>query len=164
MLSEEVLWLPNRGNERYLEVMCLFLNLSCSRSMLFNSVEEWVTLLSQPQAFPSAYKDARELRHYKGVLHIPYSWSTLAFWEFLQAGLVVIVPTARFFLQLTSSCAAWDPSSSSSTSWMCKDSRIYHNGQDLDILWFQDFTHVTSVNDLLLAEWWSAPPPSSTAS
>jgi hypothetical protein len=31
-------------------------------------------------------------------------------------------------------------------------------------LWFQDFQHVTSVDDLLLAEWWSAPPPSHTAS
>ena len=38
---------------------------------------------------------------------------------------------------------------------MCKDSRIYHNGQDLDILWFQDFQHVTSVEDMFMAEWWS---------
>jgi hypothetical protein len=45
-------------------------------------------------------KDVIELLGYKGVICIPYSWSSIAFFERLQLGLVTFVPTERFLIEL----------------------------------------------------------------
>jgi hypothetical protein len=41
-----------------------------------------------------------ELLGYKGVICIPYAWSTIVFFERLQLGLVTFIPTERFLIQL----------------------------------------------------------------
>jgi len=151
----EMMFLPARGNEVYMEGMCLFLGISCNTKV--GSLAEWTTrlALTRNNGFPNLYRDARELTRYKAVLHVPYSWSTLAFWEFLQAGLVVVVPTARFFMQLIYNCEAWG-------AWLCDALQTMYGGTwntgmgtYVDILWFQDFAHVTSEDDLHAAEWWA---------
>ena len=95
---------------------------------------------------PVTYQDARELRRFKALVHIPYAWSTLALWEFLQAELVILVPSARFFLELTSSCVAWGP-------WLCL--ALGEQRAQTFSLWFQDFQYVTSAQELEYSEWWS---------
>jgi hypothetical protein len=37
---------------------------------------------------------------YKGVVCIPYAWSTIVFFERLQLGLVTFIPTPNFLMQL----------------------------------------------------------------
>jgi hypothetical protein len=149
----EMIFLPSRGNERFMEGTCIYLGILCSPNMNLSSLAEWPIRFAQSEkdGFPNLYTDARELARYKAVLHLPYSWSTLAFWEFLQAGLVVIVPSARFFLQIMSSCEAWGP-------WLCDALRLLYphdTPPPTSILWFQDFEYVTSADDLLAAEWWA---------
>jgi hypothetical protein len=41
-----------------------------------------------------------ELLEYKGVVCIPYAWSTIVFFERLQLGLVTFIPTQRFLIEL----------------------------------------------------------------
>ena len=41
-----------------------------------------------------------ELLEYKGVVCIPYAWSTIVFFERLQLGLVTFIPTPKFLIQL----------------------------------------------------------------
>jgi hypothetical protein len=151
----EMMFLPARGNEVYMEGMCLFLGISCNTEV--SSLAEWTTRLvsTRNNGFQNLYRDARELTRYKAVLHVPYSWSTLAFWEFLQAGLVVVVPTARFFMQLIYNCEAWG-------AWLCDGLQTIYGGTwntgmgtYVDIIWFQDFAHVTTEDDLHAAEWWA---------
>jgi len=147
----EMMFLPPRGNDRYMEGICLYLGILCSSMMNLSSLAEWPIRFAHTEkvGFPNLYRNARELVRYKAVLHVPYAWSTLALWEFLQAGLVVIVPSARFFLQMMSNCEVWGP-------WLCNALQLLHPGiTPTDILWFQDFDHVISVEDLLAAEWWA---------
>jgi hypothetical protein len=41
-----------------------------------------------------------ELLQYKGVICIPYAWSTIALFERMQLGLVTFIPTVRFLMEL----------------------------------------------------------------
>jgi len=41
-----------------------------------------------------------ELLLYKGVICIPYAWSTISLFERMQLGLVTFIPTVRFLMQL----------------------------------------------------------------
>ena len=41
-----------------------------------------------------------ELLCYKGIVSIPYAWSTIALFERLQLGLVTFIPTVRFLMEL----------------------------------------------------------------
>eukprot|EP00802_Teleaulax_amphioxeia_P007174 Tamp_07180.p1 GENE.Tamp_07180~~Tamp_07180.p1 ORF type:complete len:596 (-),score=108.25 Tamp_07180:765-2552(-) len=143
----ETLFLPPRANDKLMEGQCMFLGLSCLRDAALSSLdawraEEWI----EQQHAPVTYQDARELRRFKALVHIPYAWSTLALWEFLQAELVILVPSARFFLELTSSCVAWG-------QWLCL--ALGEQRAQTFSLWFQDFQYVTSAQELEYSEWWS---------
>jgi hypothetical protein len=48
-----------------------------------------------------------ELLGYKGVICIPYSWSSIAFFERLQLGIVTFLPTERFLIELFSEGEYW---------------------------------------------------------
>lgn len=41
-----------------------------------------------------------ELLQYKGIVCIPYAWSTIALFERMQLGLVTFIPTVRFLMEL----------------------------------------------------------------
>uniref|UniRef100_A0A6C0DJM7 Methyltransferase FkbM domain-containing protein n=1 Tax=viral metagenome TaxID=1070528 RepID=A0A6C0DJM7_9ZZZZ len=49
------------------------------------------------ERFPNHISD---LLCYKGVINIPYAWSTIVFFERLQLGLVTFIPTVRFLNEL----------------------------------------------------------------
>ena len=143
----ETLFLPPRANDKLMEGQCMFLGLSCLRDAALSSLDAWrAEDWIEQQHAPVTYQDARELRRFKALVHIPYAWSTLALWEFLQAELVILVPSARFFLELTSSCVAWGP-------WLCL--ALGEQRAQTFSLWFQDFQYVTSAQELEYSEWWS---------
>ena len=48
-----------------------------------------------------------ELLGYKGVICIPYSWSSIAFFERLQLGIVTFVPSERFLIELFNEGEYW---------------------------------------------------------
>jgi len=48
-----------------------------------------------------------ELLGYKGVICIPYSWSSISFFERLQLGIVTFLPTERFLIELFSEGEYW---------------------------------------------------------
>lgn len=48
-----------------------------------------------------------ELLGYKGVVYIPYAWSTIVFFERLQLGLVAFIPTERFLIELFKKGKYW---------------------------------------------------------
>ena len=46
------------------------------------------------------YAGPMDLRGFKGIIHLPYAWSNLAFFENLYSGLPYFVPSKRFIHQL----------------------------------------------------------------
>jgi hypothetical protein len=48
-----------------------------------------------------------ELLGYKGIICIPYAWSTFAFFERLQLGLVTFIPSERFLIELFNQGKYW---------------------------------------------------------
>ena len=75
------------------------------------------------ERFPNHISDLLE---YKGVVCIPYAWSTIVFFERLQLGLVTFIPTIRFLVELFSE----------------------GNG------WFQPPFHISQPEFLVLSEWY----------
>jgi len=56
------------------------------------------------------YRGPHDLARYKGVIHIPYAWSNLAFFEAIQHGIVYFVPSMSFLRQLAcNSNFFWSP-------------------------------------------------------
>ena len=98
----QVLFLPPRSNDKIMEGQCVYLGLACFRgSQPLVSVHSWSVQDWQHETHaPILYHDARELEHFKGVLHIPYAWSTLAFWEFLQVCFMCLVKSLYRVCQL----------------------------------------------------------------
>jgi hypothetical protein len=69
-----------------------------------------------------------DLLEYQGVICIPYAWSTFAFFEMLQLGIVAFVPTIRFLIE------------------------IFHTGN----YWFQQPFYIQQPEILKLSEWYCA--------
>ena len=46
------------------------------------------------------YDGPMDLKNYKGVVHIPYAWSNLAFFEAFHLGIVYFIPSISFFNNL----------------------------------------------------------------
>jgi hypothetical protein len=67
-----------------------------------------------------------ELLEYKGVVCIPYAWSTIVFFERLQLGLVTFIPTPKFLIEL------------------------FHQGN----WWFQPPFNINQPELLVLSEWY----------
>ena len=51
-------------------------------------------------AYTGRYNGPMDLTNYKAVVHIPYAWSNLAFFEMFQLGIVYFIPTINFLFQL----------------------------------------------------------------
>jgi len=56
--------------------------------------------LSIPNKCERFDKHISELLQYKGIICIPYAWSTIALFERIQLGLVTFIPTVRFLMEL----------------------------------------------------------------
>lgn len=51
--------------------------------------------------YNSRYNGPLDLLNFKGVIHIPYAWSNLAFFEAIQLGIVYFIPSKNFLFDLT---------------------------------------------------------------
>lgn len=50
-------------------------------------------------AYTGRYDGPMDLTNYKAVVHMPYAWSNLAFFEMFQLGIVYFIPTPNFLLK-----------------------------------------------------------------
>jgi hypothetical protein len=46
------------------------------------------------------YNGAKDLSDFKGIIHLPYSWAVLSFYENMQEGIPYFIPSRQFFNQL----------------------------------------------------------------
>lgn len=53
-------------------------------------------------AYQGRYNGPHDLHDFKGIIHIPYSWSNLALFENFYSGLVYFIPSITFLRQLAS--------------------------------------------------------------
>ena len=44
-----------------------------------------------------------DLFEYKGIICLPYAWSTITFFEIMQLGIIYFVPTPRFLMEMSKS-------------------------------------------------------------
>lgn len=54
------------------------------------------------QNFCGRYNGPMDLKDFKGIIHLPYSWSNLAFFENIALGIPYFIPTERFLEELVS--------------------------------------------------------------
>lgn len=58
------------------------------------------------------YNGPRDLVNFKGIIHIPYSWSNLSLFESIQLGIIYFIPSLKFFETLQRKCCGlffWSP-------------------------------------------------------
>jgi hypothetical protein len=48
------------------------------------------------------YNGVADLQDFRGIIHLPYTWSSFAFFECLQLGIPYLIPTVRFFEECAS--------------------------------------------------------------
>lgn len=52
------------------------------------------------KAYTGRYDGPMDLTNYKAVVHLPYAWSNLAFFEMFQLGIIYFIPTSEFLLKI----------------------------------------------------------------
>ncbi len=82
IVKENTFFLPPYHNET------IFMNLSekCRRLGIPN--------------YCGRYAGASDLKDFKGLIHIPYAWSNLAFFENIRQGIPYFIPSLKFFKKL----------------------------------------------------------------
>jgi hypothetical protein len=84
ILKEETFFIPPRHNET------LFMNLSQILTQLgINS-------------YCGSYNGPHDLKDFKGIIHIPYAWSTVSLFENLSLGIPYFIPSLTFIRELMS--------------------------------------------------------------
>jgi len=53
------------------------------------------------------YKDRDSLAHFKAVVHLPYTWNSIALWDALSCGVAYYVPSKEFLLKLLKTQGYW---------------------------------------------------------
>lgn len=83
------------------------------------------------------YNGVKDLEAFKGVIHLPYSWSNLALFESMQLGIVYFIPSANFLRILYQSGNYFIPNMNehfySVSEWYCKENApcfIYFDSWD----------------------------------
>lgn len=57
--------------------------------------------------YKGRYNGPNDIKDFKGIIHIPYAWSNVAFFENIQNGLPYFIPSYEFMIQLLKSGAIW---------------------------------------------------------
>lgn len=78
--------------------------------------------------FRGRYAGPTDLAGFRGIVHIPYAWSTFAFFESLQQGLVYFVPSLRFLREMARGpnffwSPPYDQASLESSEWYLPEHR-----------------------------------------
>ncbi len=71
-------------------------------------IQENCALLNIP-TYKSRYNGPNDLTSFKGIIHVPYSWSNVAFFENLHNGLPYFIPSPKFMLSLYQEGIVWWP-------------------------------------------------------
>tara|TARA_B100001121_G_C18699031_1_gene626471 strand:- start:6551 stop:7441 length:891 start_codon:yes stop_codon:yes gene_type:complete len=50
--------------------------------------------------YKGRFNGPKDLAEYKGVIHIPYSWSNYSLFEGIQNGIIYFIPSKEFFMEL----------------------------------------------------------------
>lgn len=58
-------------------------------------------------AYTGRYAGPTDLTNYKAVVHIPYAWSNLAFFEMFQLGIIYFIPSPNFLLEIKKGKRFW---------------------------------------------------------
>jgi hypothetical protein len=87
--KKEYMWIPQYHNETQ------FMNLS-----------EKLTSLNILN-YNKRHGGLNDLKDFKGIVCIPYAWSTIAFYESIQLGMVYFIPTMDFFFKLKDQGNFW---------------------------------------------------------
>lgn len=96
------------------------------------------------ESFNGRYNGLADLMRYKAVVHIPYAWSNYALFENLQHGIVTMVPTERFFLELKKDKDFfWSPPYSDDDLSLSE----WYNGE-LPLLYFDSWMHLKHLLDV----------------
>ena len=86
------------------------------------------------------YKNVKDLIGFKGIMHIPSSWSDISLFKILQLGIIYFVPTMNFLLKLKSKGNFyWNPPFTveylAMSEWYCDDHKniiiYFESWQDL---------------------------------
>ena len=59
------------------------------------------------KTFNGRYNGPNDLAAFKGIIHIPYAWSNLAFFENIQSGLPYFIPSIEFMMQQLDAGNIW---------------------------------------------------------
>lgn len=78
------------------------------------------------KCYSNKYNGPKDLSEFAGVIHLPYAWSNLAFFEALHLSIIYFIPSKDFFMKL-------------------------YNKKENDNYWFQDSYCIDKIN---LCEWY----------
>lgn len=59
--------------------------------------------------YQGRYNGPNDLKEFKGIIHIPYAWSNVAFFENIQLGLAYFVPSINFMIKNLEAGNIWWP-------------------------------------------------------
>ncbi len=87
------------------------------------------------------YQGPRDLNHFKGVLHIPYAWSSIAFFESMWEDLVYFIPSKQFLLELSQQDGFfWSPPFKAEH---LEASEWYDPEHEKLVMYFDSWSHLT---------------------
>jgi hypothetical protein len=80
------------------------------------------------KVFNGRYNGPRDLAEFAGVIHIPYAWSNLAFFEAIQLEIIYFIPSKSFFFELSNKPNFWFQNHNCIdkihlSEWYCEDFR-----------------------------------------
>ena len=52
------------------------------------------------KCYNNKYNGPKDLAEFAGVIHLPYAWSNLAFFEALHLDIIYFIPSKKFFMEL----------------------------------------------------------------
>jgi hypothetical protein len=61
------------------------------------------------KCYRGRYNGPEDLKQFKGIIHIPYAWSNLALFEMWQRGVVYMIPSLQFIMELVPGTRFWSP-------------------------------------------------------
>lgn len=106
---------------------------------IFISLKEKCDELNIP-AYGGKYNGPSNLRGFKGIIHIPYSWSTIAFFENMQLGVPYFIPSYNFLKQLIqSSNSFFHPEGQFFLNEQFYRLSEFYNGQHPNIIYFNSW-------------------------
>ena len=110
------------------------------------------------KTFHGIHRGADSLKRFKAIIHIPYAWSTCAFFDALALNVPYLIPTERFLCEMQSRPAFWfqtdfDENLLKLAEWYCDEHRDFITYFDSweDLVAKAEFTNWPQVRKKLTA-------------